>query len=76
MRKPTLNQIERVVMMKEKLAYRKKILANVAFDKDLFIKEFQKAIKELGRDEINELGVWCQNHFDISLFAKYSNIKA
>ena len=47
----------------EMLDYFKTILKKVSFDVILFEKELKKAIKSLVKKEIEELKMWCFNHF-------------
>jgi hypothetical protein len=47
----------------EKLSYTKKILTNVAFDRDLFIKEFNKASKTLSPEKRDALRNWCTEEY-------------
>ncbi len=45
------------------LEYFKTILAKVSFDSRLFEKELRKAIKSLVTEELEELKMWCYEHF-------------
>lgn len=45
------------------LEYFKTILAKVSFDRRLFEKELRKAIKALVTEELEELKMWCYEHF-------------
>ena len=45
------------------LEYFKTILAKVSFDRKLFEKELRKAIKSLVAEELEELKMWCYEHF-------------
>ncbi len=44
------------------LDYTKEILEKVSFDPELFDKEYKKALRILGEDEIRELMMWCKMH--------------
>lgn len=46
------------------LDYVKTILGKVSFDSKLFKKEFEKALKVLMPEEVNELISWMKSHFD------------
>jgi len=46
------------------LDYAKTILEKVSFDVKLFKKEFDKAVKVLMPEEVNELICWIKNHFE------------
>lgn len=45
------------------LEYAKTILEKVSFDVKLFKKEFEKAVKMLLPEEVNELIRWIKSHF-------------
>ncbi|MCX7744327.1 MAG: hypothetical protein N2167_07150 [Flavobacteriales bacterium] len=45
------------------LEYAKTILEKVSFDVKLFKKEFEKAVKMLMPDEVNELIQWIKSNF-------------
>lgn len=46
------------------LEYAKTILEKVSFDVKLFKKEFEKAVKVLMPEEVNELISWIRRNFD------------
>lgn len=46
------------------LEYAKTILEKVSFDVNLFKKEFEKAVKMLMPEEVNELISWIRKNFD------------
>lgn len=46
------------------LEYAKTILEKVSFDVKLFKKEFEKAVKMLMPEEVNELISWIRKNFD------------
>lgn len=52
------------------LEFCKKVLTNVSFDRILFRKELQKAIKWVKKDELIQLRDWCMSQFG----AKYGDI--
>ncbi|MFN8416478.1 MAG: hypothetical protein U0U66_09110 [Cytophagaceae bacterium] len=45
------------------LNYSKFILEKVSFDAQLFEKELRKSLKELIREEVQELKTWCYDNF-------------
>lgn len=45
------------------LEYAKVILPKVSFSKDLFMKELNKCINWVEKDQINELYTWCNENF-------------
>ena len=45
------------------LEFYKQILGKVSFDRYLFIKEFQKAMKTLSEEERSELEKWIHRHY-------------
>ncbi len=45
------------------LEYAKVILPKVSFSKDLFMKELNKCIGWVEKDQIRELYVWCNENF-------------
>lgn len=44
------------------LNYYKTILRKVSFDRNLFHKEYNKALKELSLEDQLHLKMWCSNH--------------
>ena len=52
------------------LEFCKKVLTNVSFDRILFKKELQKAIKWVKKDELAQLRDWCMMQFG----SKYGDI--
>jgi hypothetical protein len=45
------------------LEFCKKVLTNVSFDRMLFLKELQKSIQWVKKDELAALREWCLNQF-------------
>lgn len=45
------------------LEYAKIILPKVSFSKELFVKELNKCINWVEKDQINELFAWCSENF-------------
>lgn len=45
------------------LEYAKIILPKVSFSKDLFVKELNKCISWVEKDQIRELYAWCNENF-------------
>jgi len=45
------------------LEFCKKVLTNVSFDRMLFTKELQKAIKWVKKEELTALREWCLHQF-------------
>ena len=48
----------------------KKVLTNVSFDRMLFTKELQKAIKWVKKEELTALREWCLHQFG----ARYGDV--
>lgn len=48
------------------LEYAKLVLKKVAFDKNLFMKEYQKFIRLLPESDVDELDKWRQLNFSIA----------
>lgn len=61
----TIDSINRFITLNvlNMLEYFKTILAKVSFDTRLFEKELRKAIKSLVTEELEELKMWCYEHF-------------
>lgn len=58
------------------LDYYKLILQKVSFDKRLLVKEYQKAIKALQPDELEEFDRWLQaNNLELNMMANQTNKK-
>ncbi|MFT5600779.1 MAG: hypothetical protein ACI8Q1_000502 [Parvicella sp.] len=47
----------------------KNVLKSVSFDKSLFKKELNKSLNWVGKDDYNQLKVWC-----LATFAMYSDV--
>jgi hypothetical protein len=45
------------------LEYAKIILPKVSFSKELFMKELNKCINWVEKDQLNELFAWCSENF-------------
>jgi len=48
------------------LEYAKLVLKKVAFDPELFMKEYQKFVSLLSESEVDELNKWTQLNFSIA----------
>jgi hypothetical protein len=46
------------------LEYAKIILPKVSFSKELFMKELNKCINWVEKDQLNELFAWCSENFN------------
>ncbi|GIV34103.1 MAG: hypothetical protein KatS3mg031_1638 [Chitinophagales bacterium] len=57
------------MMAQNMLEYSKEILQKVSFDRELFKKELEKAMRLLSEDEVRELMVWCRMQFGMEMLA-------